>query len=121
MSHRDERGNEHGIIKIHKNVIAQVAAIAAREVEGVSRISSGLFLRTLRAFSGGKIKKEPIKIEFRENNEVIILISIVVNYGVNIPTVAQNVQENIKRAVEKMTGLYPTQINVKVKGVEVKK
>lgn len=119
--HREEKGTEYGLVKIHRNVIAQVASIAALEVDGVSRISMGLFARFLSSMSAGKIKREPIKIEFKENNEVSIQIGIVVNYGVNIPAVALNVQENIKKSTEKMIGLYPTEINIKVKGVEVKK
>jgi len=121
MMQQEEKGTEYGLVKIHKNVVAQVTSLAARDVEGVSRMSSGLLLRLLDIVSKGKIKKEPVKIELKDNNEVSITISIVVNYGVNIPGVAVTVQENIKKSIEKMTGLYPAHINVKIKGVEVKK
>ncbi len=120
MAGQDEKRTDYGVVKIHKNVIAQVASLAAREVEGVSRISTSLINEALKILTKGRIVRYPVKIELKGNNEVIICISIVVNYGVNIPAVAANVQENVKKAVEKMTGLYPVDINIKVKGVETK-
>jgi len=120
MAQQEEKRTDYGLIKIHKNVIAQIASMAAKEVEGINRLSLNLFAKLLNLASKGRLLKYPVKIEFRENNEVAICISIVVNYGVNIPEVAANVQENIKKALEKMTGLYPTDIHIKVKGVDQK-
>lgn len=120
MTNQDEKRTDYGVVKIHKNVIAQVASLAAKEVEGVSRISTHIFTEALRILTKGKIARDPIKIELKENNEVVICIPIIVNYGVNIPNVAAGVQENVKKSIEKMTGLYPSDINIKVKGVVVK-
>ncbi|NQU74336.1 MAG: Asp23/Gls24 family envelope stress response protein [Candidatus Omnitrophica bacterium] len=120
MTVNEDKRTDYGMVKIHKNVIAQVASLAAMEVEGVSRISTNLFIEALRILSKGKIVKYPVKIEFKDNNEVVIAISIVVKYGVNMPNVAASVQENVKRAIEKMAGLYPADIHIKIKGVEIK-
>lgn len=117
---QEEKRTDYGLIKIHKNVIAQIAATAAREVEGVSRLSSNLFTTALNILSKGKFVRYPLRIEFHEHNEVSLSIGIVVKYGVNIPEVAANVQENIKKVIEKMTGLYPVDIHIKVKGVEAR-
>jgi uncharacterized alkaline shock family protein YloU len=40
-----------------------------------------------------------------------------VEYGIDIPRVADEVQENVKRAVEKMAGLVPSEVDVIVEGV----
>lgn len=120
MTHQEEKRTDYGLIKIHKNVIAEIAAMAIKEVEGVSRISADLFTRALNSLTKGKIVRYPVKIVFKENNEVEICISIIVNYGVSIPDVAAKVQENIKKTVEKMTGLYAADIHIKVKGVETR-
>ncbi len=120
MTGQDEKRTDYGVIKIHRNVIAQVASLAAAEVPGVTRIGTSIFTEALKILSGGNVVKYPIKIEFRENNEVAIVIPILVNYGVNIPTVAASVQENVKKAIERMTGLYPAEIDIKVKGVGIK-
>lgn len=120
VTQQEDKRTDYGLVKIHKNVIAQIASMAAKEVDGVSRISTDLFTNALNILSKGKVVKYPVKIDFKENNEVEICISIVVNYGINIPETAARVQENIKKAIEKMTGLYPTDIHIKVKGVEAK-
>lgn len=120
MTQQEEKRTDYGVVKIHKRVIAQIATLAAAEVEGVNRISQPIFTKVISVLSAGKIKRFPARIELRENNEVIIAVSIIVNYGVNIPIIAAAVQENIKKAVEKMTGLYPVDIHIKVKGVEAK-
>jgi uncharacterized alkaline shock family protein YloU len=41
----------------------------------------------------------------------------VVEYGVRIPDVAWKIQENVKRAIEGMTGLEVVEVNVHVQGV----
>ncbi|PJA40944.1 Asp23/Gls24 family envelope stress response protein [candidate division WWE3 bacterium CG_4_9_14_3_um_filter_39_7] len=120
MLQQDERRNEYGLVKIHKNVVAQIASMAAKEVEGVNRISANIITRALNVITKGKSVRYPGRIEFLKNNEVAISIGIIVNYGVNIPEVAASVQENIKKTVENMTGLYPVDIHIKVKGVEAR-
>jgi uncharacterized alkaline shock family protein YloU len=42
---------------------------------------------------------------------------VVIEYGVRIPEVAQRVHENVKRAVESMTGLEVVEVNIHVQGV----
>jgi uncharacterized alkaline shock family protein YloU len=60
-----------------------------------------------------------VKVEVGEK-EVVIDISVVVDYGVNIPEVSWKVQENVKKTVEKMTGLMVVEVNVYVQGVYIK-
>jgi len=120
MVQQEDRRTDYGLIKIHKNVIAEIAYIAAKEVDGVSRISLDLFSRILSLISKSNINRYPIKITFKENNEVELCIPIVVNYGVNIPEAAARVQENVKKAIEKMTGLSASDVHIKVRGVETK-
>jgi uncharacterized alkaline shock family protein YloU len=47
-------------------------------------------------------------------------VSIIVDYGVDIPRIADEVQENVKRSVEKMTGLVLSEVDVIVEGVSLK-
>ena len=44
-------------------------------------------------------------------------MSVVVEYGVSIPDVAQGIQRNVKEAIESMTGLNAVEINIHVQGV----
>ena len=48
-------------------------------------------------------------------------LSIVVEYGVEIPSLCEKIQANVKKAVETMTGLRPVEINVHIQGVRLAK
>ena len=113
---RDESRNELGVVRIHRNVIASISAIAAIEVEGVKRVSrdikSGLFeLLGKKSFSS-------IKVNISKNEEVKVNIPLIIKYGYNIPDIACRVQENVRQALEKMSNLSIRDINVSVRGIE---
>lgn len=113
---REESRTELGMIKVHKNVVASIAAIAALEVEGVKRIGQdpkGGFLASISA------KLSPsIKVDIDKNEEVRVEIPLVIRYDFNIPEVANKVQENVRNALEKMTNIAIRDININVQGIE---
>lgn len=49
--------------------------------------------------------------------EAAVDLYMIVNYGVRIPEVAWNVQENVKKAIENMTGLSVVEVNIHIQGV----
>jgi len=106
-----------GKIKIHTEAISSIASIATTGIKGVLRIYKSPIFR-LADFLGPDAGHKSVKVTLRENNEVDINVPIVVEYGQDVPHVANMVQENIRQAIEKMTGLVPMEINIKVKGVE---
>lgn len=106
-----------GKIKIHTRAISSIASIATTQIEGVLRIYSGPVGKLLELL-GKDPNCNAVKVTLKENNEVDISVPIVVEYDEDVPRVANLVQENIRQAIEKMTGLAPVDINVKVKGVE---
>ncbi len=109
-----------GKIRIHTQAINSIASIATKEVNGVAGLYAGHCAK-LYELIGMNLGCSAVKVELKENNEVNIVISIVVEYGQDVPKVANNVQENVRQAVEKMTGLIPGNIDVKVKGIEKRK
>jgi uncharacterized alkaline shock family protein YloU len=114
---RDDDKNELGLIKIHNNVIASVAYLAALEVDGVSRICDDIKSMALN-FLGKKTQSGAIDVRQEKNDAVSIIIPLIVKYGYNIPSVAAGVQEKVKTAVEESTDLAPRDIVIKIKGVE---
>lgn len=114
--HKEESRTDLGVIRIHKNVIASIASLAANEIDGVKRIGvdfkSG-FLELL-----GKQSLSAIKVEIDKNEGVKVEIPLIIKYGFNIPDVANRVQENIRNALEKMTNLSIKDININVQGIE---
>jgi len=65
---------------------------------------------------GRKNLSKGVKVEVGEK-EAAVDMFIIVEYGVRIPDVAIHIQENVKRAIESMTGLNVVEVNVNVQGV----
>ena len=105
-----------GTIKIHKNVIASIASLAASEVEGVKQIGGDL--KSGIAEFIGKQYLPSITVEISKNEEVRIQIPLVVKYGYNIPDVADKVQNIVRKRLEKMTNLSVKDIDVNIRGIE---
>jgi len=116
MMQRDESRTDLGTIRIHKNVIASIASLAALDVEGVKRVG-GDFKSGLMELIGRK-SSYAIKVEINKTEEVSLDIPLVIKYGYNIPDIADKVQENIRNSLEKMTNLSIKEINVNVQGIE---
>ena len=67
---------------------------------------------------GKKNFAKGVKVEVGET-EAAVDLYIIVKYGVRIPEVALAVQENVKQAIETMTGLSVVEVNIHVQGVGV--
>ena len=116
MSNINIKNETNGDIKISDEVIATIASVATKEIQGIA----GLTLSFTEEITSKFIKKnatKAIKVASDDNN-IEINISVVVKYGINIPEVSSEVQENVKKAVETMAGLNVLKVNVIVAGVE---
>jgi len=116
---KPEINNEFGTIRIADEVVATVAGLAAVEVEGVAAMSGGWGTDLVEKL-GKKNFGKGIKVEVI-NDETKIDIFVVIEFGYPIPQVAADVQREVKQAVETMTGLNVTQVNVHIVGVSLKK
>ncbi len=109
-----------GNVKISTEVIATVASIATGEVEGVANMSTTTLSGIADILGGKKNKGKGVKVELGDAS-CVIDIYVVVDYGSKIPDVAWAVQENVKSAVESMTGMTVEKINIHVEGVSFEK
>ncbi|MDO9536278.1 MAG: Asp23/Gls24 family envelope stress response protein [Bacillota bacterium] len=107
--------SELGAIRIADEVVSIIAGLAATEVEGVASMSGGIAGGIAEAL-GRKNLSKGVKVEVGEEETSVDLFLIVL-YGSRIPDVAWGVQENVKQAIENMTGLKVVKINVHVQGV----
>ena len=110
-----DRTTDLGAIRINNDVIAAIASLAAIEVKGVHKMGGGIG-KTLYDMLTKKSGTKGVRIQ-SVDSEVRLSVSVIVEYGVDIPRIADEVQENVKRAVEKMTGLILSQVDVVVEGV----
>ena len=109
--------NPNGTVSFATEVVATIAGLAATEVEGVASMSSqssgfaDMFSRkNSRNFTKG------VRIDL-DDNKVTVDITIVVEYGSPVPDVARSIQENVKKAIETMSGLDVHAVDVHVAGV----
>lgn len=114
MNNKDYN-NEKGSIKIADDVVGVIAGLAATEVEGVAGMSGGI-VGGIAEILGRKNLSKGVKVEVGEK-EAAVDLYMIVNYGVRIPDVAWNVQENVKKAIENMTGLSVVEVNIHIQGV----
>ncbi|PIU41282.1 MAG: Asp23/Gls24 family envelope stress response protein [Candidatus Omnitrophica bacterium CG07_land_8_20_14_0_80_42_15] len=112
---RKEEKTELGFIKIHNDVIGTIASLAACEIEGVARTGEKAAKNIFDLIK--KKHKKGVKVESLNENDVKLTIDIVVKYGTNIPHMAARVQENVRKNVEKMTGLALSEVNLNIQGV----
>lgn len=113
-----------GKTTIADGVVAKIAGMAAREVDGVHAMGAG----ASRAFGamrdrvpgggGGQSVTRGVKVEVGETQAAIDL-DIVVEYGVSITDVANDVRENVIGSLERMTGLEVVEVNVTVDDVKL--
>jgi len=104
-----------GIIKVADEVVAIIAGLSATEVNGVAGMSGGVSAG-IAEMLGRKNLSKGVKVEVGEKETAIDLF-VIVDFGARIPDVAQQIQRNVKNAVESMTGLKVIEINIHVQGV----
>ena len=109
--------NPDGTVSFATDVVATIAGLAATEVEGVASMSSpssalaDMFSRkNTRNFTKG------VRIDL-DGDCVTVDVTIVVEYGSPVPDVARSIQENVKKAIETMSGLTVHSVDVHVSGI----
>lgn len=110
---------ENGNILFSQEVVASVAALAVREVEGVYGLSMTAGF-DISEILGKKNLRKGIRVVFQED-EIEISCNLIVRMGSAVMTVAKNVQESIANEVASITGIRPARVNVNVCGVAVPK
>lgn len=120
----DALHTEFGDTTIADQVVEKIAGIATREVDGVyamgsaaGRALSGLAQR-LPGQSSKNAVSSGVTIEKGER-QTAVEVSVVVEYGVSIVEVADNIRESVITAVEHATGLEVVEVNVTVSDVHL--
>ncbi len=118
-THRIYENDKAGEVQIADEVVAIIAGLAATEVEGVSAMA-GNITNELVGKLGMKNLSKGVKVEVLENT-VSVELALHMKYGYNIPAVSTKVQEKVKAAIENMTGLMVSDVNIRIAGVDIEK
>jgi uncharacterized alkaline shock family protein YloU len=111
-----------GRTQIADGVVAKIAGMAAREIGGVHAMGGGT-ARAVGAVRDAMTKGDSsvargVAVEVGER-QAAIDIDLVVEYGAAIQDLAGAVRRNVTSAVERMTGLEITEINIKVDDIHL--
>ena len=107
---------DNGKVLISEDVIASIAALAVRDIDGVFGLSATANF-DISNIIGKKNLRKGIRVVFNDKNEMEISCNLIVKIGTTVMETAKKVQEAIASEVEAITGLQPTRINVNVCGV----
>lgn len=95
---------ENGSVNINEDVISTIALAAVRDVEGVVSVHD----------------KKGIRVTLGEDS-VELECGLVVLYGHSVVEIAKNTQNAVTNAVESMTGLRVSAVDVNVTGISMGK
>ena len=108
-----------GTVQIADEVVAIIAGLAATEVEGVASMN-GNITNELVGKLGMKSLSKGVKVDVLDNVVCVDLVGRRMNKN-NIPEICQTVQEKVKTAIENMTGLQVSDVNISIASVELEK
>lgn len=108
---------ELGNVEIAPEVIEVITGIAASEAKGLSSMRGNFATGVVEKF-GGISHSKGVKVELTEEG-ILIDLHVVLDFGVSIPEVAQELQTNIRQSLKNMTGLEIAEINIHVVGIQM--
>ncbi len=104
-----------GQVVIADEVVAKIAGMAALEVEGVAAMSGNSTTDVIGKLSRTSLSRG-VMVEIVDGVVSVNLV-LVLTYDSIIPKVAKEVQDKVKSALENMTGLEVSDVNIKIAGV----
>lgn len=108
-----------GTVQIADEVVAIIAGLAATEVEGVASMAGNITNEVVGKL-GMKSLSRGVKVDVLEG-VVCVDLTLNMKFGYSIPKTSEAVQERVKSAIENMTGLEVSDVNISIAGVEMEK
>ena len=107
-----------GTVRIADDVVATIATYAAKEIEGVAGMSGNSTSNFLSRAGVKMPETKGVKVTV-DNGNVDVDVSVILDYGYNIPATSSKIQARVKSSIENMTGLNVTDVNVRIAGINV--
>ncbi|MEI7998410.1 MAG: Asp23/Gls24 family envelope stress response protein [Candidatus Omnitrophota bacterium] len=105
-----------GNVHIHKKVIGDIAVASLKEIPGVTLAQFGFIGGFFEVFG---YKNFPgVYVSIDQSRQISLEIRVEVDYGINIPLVAHQVQDKVQEAVEHALDIQLKEINVSIRSVE---
>ncbi len=105
-----------GSLQISTEVLGKIARCAALEVDGVAEVSCGSQNKKVKELLERTNVQAPVTVVMREGTAEITL-HIILAFGAKAPAVAEKVQENVKAAVQNMTNVTVSRVDLVIAGL----
>lgn len=105
----------NGNLRISEDVLATIAIHSTCEVDGVAGMGSGP-VKIRRLLTSKTLPARSVRIDISDDVAQIDLY-VVLQFGARIPEVAEKIQENVKEAVQSMTAIAVSKVNVHISGI----
>lgn len=112
MIETSDKNNPLGEIKVSAEVLEVIVGIATLEVDGVYGMRANLS-SDIRTMLGRNEHSKGVSLNADEYGATVD-VHCYFNYGVNVPKVAVNIQENVKDQVYYMTDVELDEVNVHI-------
>jgi len=109
-----------GSLKISEEVISTIASMATAEIKGVAGLSPRPNSDIRGILRSKKDVKKSIALETKDG-EAVVDIYVNIYHGVRIPDVANEIQIRVKDALQNMTGITVSKVNVHITGLSLNK
>lgn len=116
---KGKMSTELGEVLIDEDVIAKYAGTTAVECFGIVGMAAVSMTDGLVKLLKKDSITKGIDVQIDEGNDITIDFHVIVSYGVNISSVADNLVSNVRYKVEEFTGLKIQKINIYVEGVRI--
>lgn len=103
-------------VVITDDVVAVVAGQAAMQTDYVAALSSTVAGSIVESF-GLKYPTKGVTVRTKDG-KVVLDLYVVVKYGNKISDIAWNIQDNVKKEVESMTGAVVDSVNIHITGID---
>ncbi|NLI59981.1 MAG: Asp23/Gls24 family envelope stress response protein [Clostridiales bacterium] len=103
---------------IADEVIATLAGVSAIECYGIVGMASKRATDGIVELLGRENLSKGVKV-YTQGEDIIIDLFVIVEYGISIAAVAENIIDTVKYKVENFTGMNVNKVNVAVEGVRV--
>ncbi|CAH0199739.1 Alkaline shock protein 23 [Microbacterium oxydans] len=115
-----QQGSATGKTTIEDGVVAKIAGIAAREVNGVYALGGGAarMVGAIRDALNTTDLSQGVRVEVGET-QIAVDVTIVADYPVSLQQVADDVRSAVHRAMVELVGMEVTEVNVTIDDVHV--
>ena len=111
--------DEIGSVKIHENVVAQLARRAVLEVKGISRLAGSALVDDIASLVGSRrMQSRAVSVVLGDEGNVDIEIKVVLEFGDCIPEVASTAQTKVIELVESTTGMSVSKVDILVQEID---